>query len=131
MYSAGVDLDPRGARPLVKERALDSRMTQGGLLNAKATGFVHVPQIRHDAVSGTTLGVHRLHQRPVVVTLAVVLNRDLAKKHAANIQHCTGRSQEAKFSLHGSLEEKRTLLAAIANFERQMIKHIFQLSNLG
>ena len=65
------------------------------------------------------------------MTLAVFLNRDLAEKHAANIQHRTGRSQEGEFSLHDALEEKLTRTAVIAVFEKQMIKNILQLPNLG
>ena len=80
---------------------------------------------------GATFGTDRFYQSPVVVTLAVLLDRDLAEKHAANIQHRTGRAQEAEFALHDTLEEKLTSIAAIANFESEMIKNIFQLSNLG
>jgi hypothetical protein len=95
------------------------------------TGLVHVPEIGNDTMPGATFGADRFYQSPVVVALAVLLNRDLAEEHAANIQHRTARAQEAEFSLHDTFEEKLTSFSAIANFEREMIKHIFQLSNLG
>ncbi len=106
-------------------------MMQRSLLNTKPSGLVHVPEIRNDAMPGATFGADRFYQSPVVVTLAVFLNRDLAEKHVPNIQHHTSRSQEVEFSLHDTFIENVTSIIAIANFEREMIKNIFQLSNLG
>lgn len=80
---------------------------------------------------GTTFGTDRFYQGPVVMALAVLRNRYLAEKHAANIQHRTGRAQEAEFSLHETFEENLTAIAAMTNFESKTLKHIFQLSNLG
>jgi len=104
---------------------------ESSLLNAKPSGLVDVPEIGHDTMPGATFGADRFYQSPVVVALAVLLNRDLAQKHVANIQHRTGRAQEAEFSLHDTFEEKLTSIVAIANLESEMIKNIFQLSNLG
>jgi hypothetical protein len=106
-------------------------MMQRSLLNAKPPGFVHVPEIGNDAMPGATFGTDRFYQGPVVVALAVLLNRDLAEKHAANIQHHTTGAQEAEFSLHDTFEEKLTSITAIANFGSEMIKNIFQLPNSG
>jgi hypothetical protein len=110
---------------------LDTRVTQRGLLDTEATSFVHVPEIGHDPVPGSTFGTDRFYQCPVVVPLAIFLNRYLPEEHAANIQHSTGCAQEAEFSLHDTFDEKLTASTAIPNFEREMIKNIFQLSNLG
>jgi hypothetical protein len=68
---------------------------------------------------GATFGTDRFYQGPVVVELAVLLNRDLAEKHAANMQHHTARAQEAEASLQDAFEENLTSITAIANFERE------------
>jgi hypothetical protein len=65
------------------------------------------------------------------VTRPVLLDRDLAQEHEANIQQRTGRAQGVEFALHGTFKEKFVTGSAIANFERKLVKHIFQLSNLG
>jgi hypothetical protein len=43
-------------------------------------------------MTGTTFGADRFYQSPVVVPLAVLLNRNLAEKHAANRQYHSSRA---------------------------------------
>jgi hypothetical protein len=103
----------------------------GSFLDTESACFVHVAQVRNDTVARTTLGPNRFNERPVIVTLAVFDDRNLAEKHATNIQHHTGRPQGGRFSLHGTLTNNRRRLVALADFQYKMTKNIFQLSNLG
>ncbi len=129
--STGIHLDPGGRRRLFKERSLDSRVTQRGLLEAEAASVIRIAEVGDDPLARTAFGPDRLDQRPVVVTRPVLLDRDLAQKHEANIQPRTRRTQEVEFALHDFFKEKCATGFAIANFEKKTIKNIFQLSNLG
>jgi hypothetical protein len=65
------------------------------------------------------------------VTFAVLLNRDFAQEHAANIRCRTAPAQEVEFALHVTFEATCAPYSAITNFDTKELKNIFQLSNLG
>ena len=52
------------------------------MMNTDTTGFIHIAEVRDDAMSGPSLGSHRLDKRPVVMLLFVfVAPGDLLQKH--------------------------------------------------
>ena len=130
-HTTGIDFDPGRRRRFVKERSLDSRVTQRGLFHTEQAGFVRVAEIRNNQLAWTAFSPDGFNQRPVVPTRVMLLNRDLAEKHAVNIQPHIGPAQDLEFSLHDTFGTKGANTPAIANFGTNVGENIFQLSNLG
>jgi hypothetical protein len=68
---------------VVEQPALSATsMAFSGVLHTQATSFIELPQIRHHALTRTSLGAMRLHQRPIGMTFAILSSITRANKHA-------------------------------------------------
>ena len=81
-HALDIDFDPVGPRVVEELLLAGFRVAFGGVLDAQPMRFIELSEIGDDALSRPALGAIRLHQRPVGVSLSVLLAITRANEHA-------------------------------------------------
>ena len=92
---------------------VDRSICRSRLLDSQPTFFIEPPQVGHDTLPGTTVGAKRLDQRPIRVSLSILLSIAGANEHARRSYGSKRPRQPQKSSLQHDRNRMPTSITTI------------------